>query len=189
MAIDTKAKRMSVAGLSPIGPITPEADGTISAADRRTMAGVYSGIETAFASTAATIESALYAILVADETIAGLVSTRVYPLMIPQPASVPAITYEQLSGWREHTMTDRIAMASPVFRVTSWATTYSGCDALAKAVRTVLNTASGTEGNITVQVIFLINETDVIERVPGVRGLRRFGRRQDYKIWFNEILN
>jgi len=190
MAIDTKAKRLSVAGLSPIGPIMPEADGTISAVDRRVVAGIYSGTTTEESPpTATTIEEALYATLADDGTVGGLVSTRIYPLRIPQLAVVPAITYEQLSGWREHTMTARIAMASPTFRVTAWAMTYSGCNTLADAIRAALNTASGTEGLITVQVMFLINETDVIVQPPQIRGLRRYGRQQDYKIWFNEILN
>ena len=43
MAIDTEAKRRSVAELHPTGHILPKPDGTISAADRRVVAGVYGG--------------------------------------------------------------------------------------------------------------------------------------------------
>jgi len=190
MAIDTAAKRMSAASLSPIGVGILTPDGTISAADRRAVSGVWRSARAApTPPTASTIEEALYATIIADPTVNSIVDTKVYPLRIPQSTAVPAIIYEQISGWREHTMTNRITMASPVFRITASATTYSGCRALANAIRTALNTASGTEGDITVQIMFLLNETDTVIQPSDVRGLRRYECQQDYKIFFNEILN
>ena len=49
------------------------------------------------------IEAGLYAHLVGSAGVTALVATRVYPLLVPQDATLPAIAYQRISGPRDHT--------------------------------------------------------------------------------------
>lgn len=136
--------------------------------------------------TAIAIESVLYSLLVGDATVGGLVGTRVYPAIVPQNASLPATTYQQLSGVREHTCAGPQGMASPRFQINCWADTYAEARTLSDAVRVLLDGYSGTVSERTVHVMMLEDEGDMPEVPAGKDVLKRFVKRLDFIIWFKE---
>ena len=76
-----------------------------------------------------------------DSGISTLVSTRIYPLTIPQDAELPAITYQEVSSVPEHVITD--------------------------AVRILMQDFTGTFGGgsgVTVSRIFWEDEMDMYEQ-------------------------
>jgi len=133
-----------------------------------------------------TIEKAIYSLLTTNG-VSDLVSTRVYPLILPQPATFPAVTYQRITGDWGITMDGAHNYAEEVFQINTWAATYDGARTLADAVRKVLDNHSGTTGSVYIHVIHLEDEGDLLNMTDDVRGSRTFAKRQDYRIWYKEV--
>lgn len=96
-------------------------------------------------------------LLLSDAAIAALVGTRVYPTILPQASTFPAITYQRISRIpvADH-LSDVGALARPRVQVDSWAGTRDGAEALGEAVRRKLNGYRGpVAGSEDVQMIQL----------------------------------
>lgn len=145
--------------------------------------GMLKGITDASAST---IESAIYTKLAADPVVSSLVSTRIFPNVIPQGESMPAIAYQMISGAREHTTDGPEGLCQARFQVTCWAGTYSEAKQLSEAVRKELDGYRGTVSSVVIDSILLENELDAPRLVGGVDVLKRFGKILDFVIWFEE---
>lgn len=127
-----------------------------------------------------TIESALYTHLTNDSNVTELVGTRIYPLVVPQDADLPAIAYQRISGPRTHTHDGATNPAWARLQLTMVATRYSGAKALAEVVRQSLDGLAGSLGGVRAAVT-LDNEVDdwaATFDAPIVR--------QDYGIWYEE---
>lgn len=135
-----------------------------------------------------TIESAIYEILKADSPVVTLVSSRIYPIYLAQNCTMPAITYQQVSGDREYTVEGAIGMVQGRFQVNCWDDDYAGARALSEAVRIALEDWSGTKNSRKIHTIFLDDEGDIPQITPGNEVLRRQGKRLDFIVWFNEAL-
>jgi len=136
--------------------------------------------------TETTIESALCALLKGSVNITGIVGTRIYPIYIPRGKSVPALTYQQISGVRSHTNSGADNMVPAVFQINCWTKTYAECRELANTVRNAVDDYSGTISSVVIQGIHLQDEDDIPELSGDNEKLRRQGKRLDFKIWFNE---
>ena len=108
----------------------------------------------------ATIEEALRARLVADTAVAGMVGQRIYPLVAPAKAALPAIVYQRISGMRVATHDGPSELAHPRIQFACIGTTYAGAKNLANAVRVALDGYSGTSSEVQVFVALLANEFD-----------------------------
>lgn len=124
-----------------------------------------------------TIETEIRARLVADSTVSGLVSARIYPLVLPQSPTYPAITYHRVSGVRLHHLGGVSGRAVPRISFSMWAQTYTGCQALAAAVRQSLDGFNGTLTTIKA-LIEIENEFDLFEDEASENGVFRIV--QDY---------
>lgn len=133
-----------------------------------------------------TIETALFSILIGDATINSLIATRVYPNIVPQNAPMPAITYQQISGPRDHVMAGPTGLVGARYQINCWASSYAGAKELAEAVRKELDGYSGTVNTRVIEVIILEDEGDMPEVTPGADALKRFGKRLDFIVWFKE---
>lgn len=132
------------------------------------------------------VEKAIYSLLTNDANVSGLVSTRVFPIRIPQGASMPAITYEQETGPREHTLDGPVGMVPASFAINCWSTTYAQARMLADYTRICLDGYAGTTGSQKIHVAMLGNESDLFEQAPDVLGTRRHGKQLTFTIWFEE---
>lgn len=137
-------------------------------------------------SVADTVEKALFDLLRLNTTVSALTSTRVYPQTIPQNTTYPAIRYNQISGIRDHTLTDTVEMVHARFQIDCYGTSYSNARTLADAVRSALDNYYGGVGSVAIQCIHLIDEGDSFDEVVGVDQLKRYGKTQDYTIWYND---
>jgi hypothetical protein len=64
--------------------------------------------------------------------LAGVVSTRIYPLNLPQPPTYPAITYQRISNsGQDGTST----LKQSRWQIDCWASTYVGSQTVAAAVK------------------------------------------------------
>lgn len=120
--------------------------------------------------------SDLVAFLGSQAAITGLVSTRIYPLPLPQKATLPSLTYTLVSATRTYSLdlvaTDLHKARSRV-QIDSWAETEKGAHQLARAVRLALSGFYGSMAGTQVHFIQLDDERDMFESQAGVVGLYR----------------
>lgn len=114
------------------------------------------------------------------EMLGSLVSSRVYPLVLPQKPTLPAITYQQISAVRVRNLpVGRAGKVRLRIQIDCWAETYAAVHALADSVKALLD-ATATER-------VLDNEFDLFESETGVDGLWRV--MQEYVISVREEIS
>lgn len=126
------------------------------------------------------IEQAIRYILVNDATVKAI-TTRCYPVMIPQGATMPLIRYQKVSGVRDHVLTGPTGLARPRIQVEAWAETYSGAKSLAAAIREALDGYIGTAASVAIGSCLIESERDIYESELGVHRVV-----QDYMIYHKE---
>ena len=106
------------------------------------------------------IEEAIYSILSGDSGIAAVVSTRIYPVTLPQQATLPAIAFTRISTGRSlhHSGTGQIAESS--FQISCFSTNVKSAKSLAALVRAKLHNYVGTVGSDVIQ------RTEVVDEGP-----------------------
>jgi len=131
---------------------------------------------------------AIYSSLKADTTgVYARVATRIYPLMAPQTAAAPFLTYQQISspGYRASVADANIR--SDRLQIDCYSTSLSTVRALADDVRYRLRDHMGTfpsSSGIAVQRIFFDNETEMIEHDEDM-SVPHYRVSQDYIFWWS----
>lgn len=100
----------------------------------------------------------LYSFLTGKTAITTLVSTRVYPQMLPQNATLPAITWHCYGVESEYQLDGATGWAIASYQIDIWANTLASATAIGEAVRNALQGYSGKIGNDTVHVVLLQNQ-------------------------------
>lgn len=136
-----------------------------------------------------TIEKAIFSILSNDGDVAGLVSARIYPNVISRLGTVPAITYQQTEGERDHVMDGASGLVDARFDIVCWTTTSDESRTLANFVRIAINAFNGTVGTVRIPAVFLDVEKDELANTPDVRGLRRYSKRLTFTVWYKESIS
>lgn len=125
--------------------------------------------------------NALRTYLLSDPTLSGLIGTRLHPLTLPQGSTFPAISYQVVTNSHFHTLGGPVDLERPRIQFDVYATTYMVMDAVAEALRTALDAASGQLGGspgIMVQGAFLDMQRDVYESDPQL-----YRRTMDFFLW------
>lgn len=120
----------------------------------------------------------LYSHLAGDEGIAALAGIRVFPLIMEQPAKVPAVVYTQTGRNGDQTMCGPGGLVNVLFMIDSYAKSYEAAHALADAVQTSLDNFRGMMGDTPIASIALESETDLTDPDPGL-----FRVSQTFNIW------
>lgn len=126
------------------------------------------------------IEQAIRYILVNDATVKAI-TTRCYPVTIPQDPTYPLIIYAKISGMRDHVLQGPSGLANPRFQIEAWATTYSAAKDLAAAMRGALNNYRGTVGTVRIGSCLIQSERDIYEPEAACHRVV-----MDYTIWHSE---
>lgn len=128
-----------------------------------------------------TIEESQYAYLAAQSTNAG---ARIYPNVIPQDATLPAIAYQRIDGPRlmAHSGASGLTFARMQYSCT--AATYSAAKTLLHQVRAALNGFTGTmgAGGVTVEHCIVKNEVDGYNEVSDKQVIRL-----DVQFFYKEV--
>ena len=126
------------------------------------------------------IESAIHYILVNDATVKAI-TTRCYPVIIPQNPTCPLILFTKITGHRDHHLSGPSGVAHPRFQIEAWAETYAGAKELADAIREALDGYSGTAKSTAIHSCLIDSERDVYESEIEVYRVI-----QDYFFWHEE---
>lgn len=100
--------------------------------------------------------------------VTALVASRIYPLVLPQEPTYPAITFSRVSSQRIEGVYTDYGMARVRIQITCWALTYDSAKAVAEQVRIALErygtAVSGTLiAGVTVYDIHMGSEADAYE--------------------------
>lgn len=130
----------------------------------------------------ADIEAAVYSILTADSTLSALVGTRIYPNVVPQDVTLPAVAYQRISTSRVYSHSPGVSqLARPRFQFTSVARSYSDVKAVANALRGALDAYGGTAASVLVFTMLSQNEFDTFSDDGDLHTVR-----QDFYVWHRE---
>lgn len=122
------------------------------------------------------LEAKLYTALSGSTkiTITSSVSTRIYPLVVPQQSVFPAITYIRVSGGQQNDLFGYSGIENPRIQIDCWAETYKEIKTIAENVHTVMNA-------VTTFRAILISDMDFYES-----DVELYRESMDFKIWNRE---
>lgn len=113
------------------------------------------------------IEAAIYEILAAAAGVTAIVGSNIYPVLMPEEAPYPALTYFTVDADEIHTLDRTSGLVHQRFQVDAWANDYSTAKTLMKQVRAALEAAYGTIvtplGDVDIDGILRDNERDLYE--------------------------
>ncbi len=113
-----------------------------------------------------TLEQAIFNYLSSYAGLTALVSTRVYPVTLPQGATLPAVTFMRVSSRRMRTFgSARMGRVARV-QLTVWAESYASRQAVAGQIIAALEGYDGTMGGVSGVVVLAVqgeNEIDDYE--------------------------
>src|SRR4030042_5808294 len=107
----------------------------------------------------AEVETVIYTRLSGYAGLIALTSTRIYPLILPQSPTLPAVTYQRIDGPRESRF-GADPVAHPRIQVDSWAKTYAGVKAVAPQVRGALQLWSSAATDPVVMTVEIDSDED-----------------------------
>jgi hypothetical protein len=128
-----------------------------------------------------TIEEALYTYLLGETDITDIVSTRIYPVVLPQGTELPALTYIQVSNPVHHD----VDIAYPRMQLSSWAEDYADAKDLFYAVKETMQRYKGVMGGdsgVKVSQVVFLNSFDLYSQGTGIWHIPA-----DYKIIYREV--
>ena len=111
----------------------------------------------------AEVEDAIYSRLIGFAGLSALVGIRVYPSLLPQKVTYPAVRYSRVSGERLRSHSGASGLAMPRFQIDAWAETYDEAKAVAKQIRLALDNFSGTVATVKIHAAFLDSDRDLYD--------------------------
>jgi len=126
------------------------------------------------------IETAIRYILINDSTVKDI-TTRCYPVTIPQSPQYPLILYTKITGMRDHHLRGPSGHAHPRLQIESWSKSYSEAKTLAAAIRKALDGYSGTASGTVIRSCLIESERDIFESEIEVYRVT-----SDWFIWHEE---
>jgi len=85
-------------------------------------------------------------LLTSDAGVTALVGTRIYPLILPQNPTLPAISYGLISAIRDTNLSSMVGLVEVRYQFDCWALTLLEAEAMADALRAALHGFQGPVG-------------------------------------------
>ena len=121
----------------------------------------------------------------ADATVSGLVSTRMYSDVLPQSVTLPAITYNLPDTIPNEHLAGIVDMSRARIQIDCYATTRTVANSLADAVRLQLETYRGTVGSQFINNITMPTGESYRFDVPEAgTDRRRYITSQDFFVFY-----
>lgn len=106
------------------------------------------------------IEDGLYKYLCDNAGVKAIVVSRIYPIVMAQKTTLPAITYQTTSLKPDRNLGGNTGRMTATIQLNAWAETYTEIKSLAEALRSALNDYSGAMGSDTIRRSGVESETD-----------------------------
>lgn len=119
--------------------------------------------------------------ILADTQVATLVGARMYPRMLPQTPTLPALVFQRIDTRRLHDLDGADGLPRARLQITCWAALPDDAATVAQAVRARLDGVTGTIGASTIGASLCTAERDVTDAEAG-----RVGVALDFLIHYQE---
>ena len=106
------------------------------------------------------VEEALWSVVTGDDAVKALIGARLFPLVIPEDATLPAAAYQRISGPRMLAHDGPTGLAMGRFQFTATATTYAAAKGVIGAIRECLDGYQGTVDGEEIEVAAVEGEYD-----------------------------
>ncbi len=127
------------------------------------------------------VESALYTHLTTDAGLAAVISTRVYPLALPQQPTLPAVTYQRISTVAiNHRGSPEPKFSQIRMQFDCWAASYDSMVTARAALRAAMGTLAQASSP-RIAVALLADDQETFDPSPA-----RWRATLDYHIWSEE---
>jgi hypothetical protein len=135
---------------------------------------------------AGNIDAALFHKVSTNAGVIALISTRFYPLALPQTVTLPAAVYQEVSGVPIKLHGEATVLPRPRFQITCWGTLFSDVVALDKAIKSAIDgkRESWGTGTYVTKVLSCVAETTPVDNRDPTTGL--YQRSRDYFIRWQE---
>jgi len=127
------------------------------------------------------VEKALINILKADSGVTALVNTRIFFADSPQTPPVPFILMTRVGTQFVHSLNSNSGLCNARIQLDCYAKTQKEARSVGQAVKAALDTFRGTESEVTIQAVLLLDSMDGYDESPELRRVT-----QDYHVWYNE---
>ena len=137
------------------------------------------------------ISRAIYEHLTASSGVTNLVSTRIYPSMAPTSAALPRVIYDLDSSEHVHHMTGGSGLVRRSISLEIQAQSSPSADAIAEAIRAVLDKYRGTMGSgaaLNVRDCILTNENQTFLPPTNASQFGVYLRTMDFDVWHTETV-
>lgn len=116
------------------------------------------------------LEGALYSQITGDAAVAALVSTRVYPVEIPERSTYPSVSYQRVGGRsvQSHQLPKSGTAAFTSIQINAFAETRRAAQQLLAAVRAAIEAVRWTADGTSIYSCWVVDEFD-IDRESGAR--------------------
>lgn len=131
-------------------------------------------------------EAVLRSALVANATVAGLIGTRIYPVLAPATASLPFVTWRRAGIRRQQTLSAPMGMPITSVEYSIYGVTYEQAREVADAMRAVLDGYGGTANNTEVKQTSLEQESDDFVTLGGAELPPAYQVTQQYDVFWQE---
>lgn len=132
------------------------------------------------------IRAGLFAFFSADAAISAAVSTRIYPIKLPQGVKLTSIVYTRVSGQGDYKMEGPTGYTRPRYQIDAWAPTADAAVSLANFIKDALDGFTGAIGSgansVFVQGVFCTDQRETYDDV-----VQMFGVGRDYFIHHEEL--
>jgi len=129
----------------------------------------------------AELEAVIFTRLSTYAGLIALTSTRIYPIILPQNPTLPAVTYQRTDGPRESALGAEMGLAHPGIQIDSWGKSYASVKSVATQARAAPQRWSSEATDPVVLDCLL--ESDGDEYEPGAN---IYHVRQDWTVWHRE---
>lgn len=129
---------------------------------------------------------AVYSVLAGSTNVGAHASNRVQPGYLGNKATLPAVTFQQISRATNVSSGSANGPIAARVQVSSWAETYTAAHALSNAVRGALDRYSGTANGVVVQHVFIETEIDAHEDEASTADRPVWRRIQDFIVHYEE---
>jgi len=129
------------------------------------------------------LEKAVRSILIADGTVTGLVSSRVFPQRRPQGTAVPAIVYQNIFEETNEALATQGGIRRTRLSVEVFDKTYGDTKTLRNAVESALINYTGTTEGETINSLRLESAVDIDETNEPGSDFGFFRTILDFVIW------
>jgi hypothetical protein len=134
----------------------------------------------------ADIGKAIRTRLLSVSAVTDLVSTRIYPLTLPQGVTMPAVRYQRVSGNSDPHVTGTTGAATARLQFDIFANTYAGAEALRDAIREAIDQYTGTSSGVTIHSCNAAMHMDLFDEPVHGDAVGLYQMVSDYEIVHSE---